>query len=341
MWVAEDKSNDPGDVYECDLSTGTMKPLVSHKKLPSSFPLIDFSCAPKGDYIDVKARDYGPINNPGILLIGTWRWDRKTNKVRKIEKADSDSVSKGNCTITTTDTYVTIINTKNGKKRSIKRDEDELYNWGWSEKDKGFLVVESAYKKTSKFWLQPLWGNRTLLFKWRKEIRDFELSPDGQQVAIYDGKGIFLVNRDGSHPRRLKVPVPVSSRGIECTDVSFWFNSKMDKVAVLTDFGDGEPLSRSVSKLWIVDLKTYRNKLVDSWDVYTSDVHEECSVVAWLSDNKSIIIYGNVSYGDDMPLDTKNDWDKYYYMDASKAKPRKIKIFDSGKGCVGSKWRPN
>ena len=378
--VTGNKSDSPSDVKEINLFTGQIKTLISHVFLPHTFKSRIGSISPSPDdkYLNIlgssawvfrdnttrKAHNiygntitYDPTAGiTQILEESDWCWERGKGVPTKIvppSECTGSSWWAGDSVITWS---------PKGNKLLGRRDHDEqpdktcLYIYNpktkvtqtlsntrkldiavWSGDGKGVIKVRYTKKEKTIVSYSGLNGTNKQLFKWPRQINSIAQSPDTSRYAVYDAIGCYLLSANGRLISKLKIPVKDESFYVD-----FRFNRNGNRLAVLTSYSYGEPCIGLDQELWAVDMKSRQSRSIAKWTESFLGSNQAVSrrIEEWLPDQRSIAITGAISYGEEQPADSRNDWIQIWTYDTASSKPAETEIFDSGKGCLGVAFWP-
>jgi hypothetical protein len=347
-------SSGSADVLEQDLDSGTSEVLISNTDLHRDFKssIGSLAVSPDASRLVLGESVLEKIENSGasdVIGLKLWLWDRSTKAFRLIVK-DPESYE---VFWSHSGQYILIIGAYGSRFRVYDTASQKLSDYkmpgaisalSWSAGGTGVICAIPEKKPESTVHFQPLaTGDRRRLFRWSKEITSIAESPDGSQYAIYDESGVYLVSGDTKNVRKLSLPVKGAS-----TTADLLYNPKCSKVAVLvsTGLGDQEPLVNVDEFLWSVDAASGEGAHLATWHESYQAISPEKgevvtrSLVDWLSDGKSLIISGNVTWGGTGQADNRNDRFRLWVHDITKPDADPKLIFDSGPGVPCISWWP-
>lgn len=350
-----DKSSaGPADVIERDLDSEKTQVLIAHSDLHRDFKssIGSLSVSPDGSRLvlgeSVLAKLEGSEASD-VIGLKLWLWDRATKAFRLIvTNPEAYQVFWSH-----TGRYILIIGAYGSRFSVYDTSNQKLSEYkmpgaisalSWSAGGTGVICAIPEKKPESTVHFQPLAsGDRRGLFRWSREITAIAESPDGSQYAIYDESGVYLVSGDTKTVRKLSLPVKGAS-----TTADLLYNPKCSKVAVLvsTGLGDQEPLVNVDEFLWSVDAASGEGAHLGTWHESYQAISPEKgevvtrSLVDWLSDGKSLIISGNVTWGGTGQADNRNDRFRLWVHDVTKPGTDAKLIFDSGPGVPCISWWP-
>ncbi|MHB1001484.1 MAG: hypothetical protein ACYC27_19770 [Armatimonadota bacterium] len=218
----------------------------------------------------------------------------------------------------------------------------------WSGNGNGIIDVCKTNDGEFTVLYADLSGKTRQLFRWPRKIISLAQSPDNSMFALSDANGCYLLNARRRVITKLeitKLEIPIQIRSF---DVSFRFNSSGSRLAVLTSYSYGEPGIGLDQQLWIVDIKVRKASKVAQWQesFMGSALATRRRIENWFTDQKTVIIAGAISYGEEKPVDSENDWVKIWTYDTQSPiyeslgifPGNETEVFDSGKGCLGVAW---
>jgi hypothetical protein len=154
---------------------------------------------------------------------------------------------------------------------------------------------------------------------------------------LFDGKGLFLVDKKGKQIRKLAVPIEQDKFYISLT-----FDTDGSHLAIFASNYYGEPCIQWQHGLWAYELKNNRLVHIVSWTDSVPVQGGEAvsgSLVDWLPRQHKILVIKSISYRSPKTDQIIEDWRQLWAYDAHKKNSGKM-LFDAGKECLDLDWYP-